>query len=319
MTWIKKSNVKNCTSYSKLIVKSIIEKAPLRIDNIPEDLIAYAKKNKVLYLIGSYDKRIRNLREWCKLNRKRKEQYKTIVEVVQLAKDLGLKILIVKTLKPFNYVPDDIDILTIEEEDLQTIMKYLIQKGFIIHKKGTPEITLRKTMSGITIYLDAHIKMGAGSYEYIDKWYLWKRRAYKRIINEDIPVPGEVDEILITAAHAVMKELRITLADVIHIISSNKHIIGEARLQSARIGLLHAFNTLLRTAYVLLAYTFNLGINREHLYLKFPMRVPMISILRSYKENLIYRLTRQGSKPLNELIRIPTLRGPAALLRYIGL
>ena len=311
---------KNRHSYTKIVIESIIRRKPLAENNISQDLIDFAKVNKVLFLLGHYNDRIRKTNEWVMLNRRYREQLRSIVDVIDLAERLGIDILIVKTLKPFRYAPDDIDILVIEESNLYMFLNHLRKQGYIVHKKGTPEVTLRKIINNIIIDLDIHAKMGAGPYEYIDRHYLWRRRIYKNIYNRKIPVPNEVDELLITAAHAIMKEFMILLADVIHVLSLNKLIIKEAKKQSAIIGLSQALRSLLTLSYNSIKYFLHCGYLDKHIqYLNFPVKVPLQTIISSYRENFMFRLRTQRLKPISELIRMPTLKGTSTLLRYIGL
>jgi len=310
---------KFCPFCAKLIIESIVERKPLKINHIPPDLIYFAKVNKVLFLLGHYDDRIRKTSEWIVIDKRCREQLKTIIEVVELAEKLGIEILIVKTLKPFRYAPDDIDILVIEENNLCMLLDSLRKRGYILHKKGTPEVTLRKIVNGIIIDLDVHTKMGAGSYEYIDKHYLWKRRIYKNVSDRKITTPNEVDELLITAAHAVMKELMIRLADVAHVLFLDKSIIEKARQQSMIIGLSRALKALITISYSSIRYSSCYNHLNKLLYSSFPVKVSLQTIISSYQENFMYRLRTHGLKPVSELIKMPTLKGTSTLLKYIGL
>ena len=308
--------------YTKLIIESIISRKPLRISYVSRDLIRFARMNKVLYLLGYYDKRIRDSRVWLMLNKRCKEQRRVIIEIAQIAESLGVDILIVKTLKPFKYAPDDIDILVINNEDHSVFINSLLKRGYILHKKGTPEVTLRRLVNGIIIDLDIHVKMGAGPYEYIDKHYLWKRRIYKELDSMKIPVPNDVDELLIMSAHAIMKEFMITIADITHILFLDGTMIMKAKKQSTYIGLSQALQTILR----LTDRIINLQCKdkacpvREYEYqIEFPVKVPITTIICTYLENLKYRLKIHGLRPINELMKAPSSKGTKTILRYLGI
>ena len=284
------------------------------------DLLNYARINKVLYVLGLYDKRLRNTPYWRELGRRRVEQHKSIIEVVDIAENLGLRILIVKTLKPFPYVPDDVDILVLDN-DINQLVTVLRQKGYQLLKIGTPEVTLRKIVNGTFVDLDIHIEMGAGPYKYISKQYLWRRHTYKILSDRKVPVPNDVDELLITIAHSVLKEFSINLADIFHIIFTDRETLSLAYHQSTQIGLSKAFKFASNIAVkVIKSISKNTkdSLKRELLSL-FPMRVHPLVIASSYVENVSYRLRFDGIKPFKELIKAPSSRGIANILRYVGL
>lgn len=304
--------------YSKLVVEALIKKKPLKIDYIPIDLIKFAKINKVLYLLGLYDERIQHFLEWQELEARRKEQRKAMAEVATIAEEHHIDLMVVKTIKPFEYVPDDIDILIINNDTLNTFINKLLRKGYFLRKKGTPEITLRKVIGNTFVDLDIHTKMGAGTYEYIDKYYLWRRRTYTVINDTKIIIPNMIDEFLITVAHAIIKELILIIADTLHVISLNKRMREEALKQAQKIGLYRA------TKFIINIANKTLSIIPRNLYnhldtIIYPYHVPMPIITSVYIENIIHRLKVHGITPLKEIVKIPSSKGIAILLRYLGL
>lgn len=306
-------------NYAKIICESIVKKEPLKVSILDSELIDYAIKNKVLYLLGFYDERIRNLQIWRDLDTRYREQLKTIIELMDVSRKLEINIIIVKTLKPFPYAPDDIDVLVINNKHLRKLVNYLMNRGYFILKKGTPEITIRKIIGRISIDLDIHTKMGAGPYEYIDKYYLWRRRSCKRIDSTCVITPNPVDEFLIAAAHAVMKELSINIADTVHVLSLDRNLLASIRKQAETIGLLNAVESFI---YLSIASIFRIlvGDNKWKIRIDdFPIKVPWYMIMKSYLENISYRLRVQYTNPLRELFKIPSSRGISVILRYLGL
>lgn len=306
------------TLYSKIIIESLVMRKPLKTDHISIDLIRFAKMNKVLYLLGLYDKRIQRFPEWQELKARREEQKKAMIEVATIAEEHHIDLMVVKTIKPFEYVPDDIDVLVINDDTLDTFTNELLRRGYFLRKKGTPEVTLRKVVGNTFVDLDIHTKLGAGTYEYIDKRYLWKRRTYTLLISDmKVATPNMIDEFLITVAHAIMKELSLTIADILHAISLNKTIREEAIEQARKVGLLKATKFLINVANKTLnvvrrSYDLSNKITNPH-------RVPVPVIIDAYIENITYRLKTQGLAPLIEIVKIPSSKGIATLLRYIGL
>jgi len=309
-------------TYETYIIRSIVSRKPIELEYIPETLIGQAKKNKVLYVLGLNDSRIRKTEAWMELEMRRIVQRKSIIEASELAEKLGIRILVIKTLKPFNYVPDDVDILVIDDEDLRSFVNALLKRGYFIRKKGTSEITLRRIVSNTFVDLDIHTKMGAGPYEYLDKYYLWQRRVYRKLDGESIATPNDVDELLITVAHAILKEFTVTLADIMHVISSasfDRKVIYEATLQAKHVGLSKSLRYLLNLAYQTYVYSFKIRKQCRVDAPNFPHKVPILVIINAYLENLRHRFKMQGLKPIKELLKAPSSKGIATLLRYVGI
>jgi len=302
--------------FSSFIVRSIILRKRLDLEYVPMGLVKLAKINKVLYLLGLYDERLQQFWEWRELYMRLREQRKAIAEVAMLATEAHVDLMIVKTIKPFEYVPDDVDVLIINEEDVEILVSKLLTKGYFLRKKGTPEVTLQKVVGNAFVDIDIHHKMGAGYYEYIDKHYLWRRREYVVIDAVKVAKPNVVDEVLITSSHAVMKELVITIADILHVFFLDKATIEEAMKQSKRIGLATAFGFLSKVASTTISSALR---SREQKLFKYPLHVPPYMVFSAYIENLEYRLKTCGVTPLVELMKAPSSKGIAALLRYAGL
>jgi len=308
--------------YETYIIRSLVLRKPIELDRIPKTLVEQARKNKVLYALGLYDARILKTGTWLELEKRRNAQIRSIIEVMNFAEKLRIRLLIVKTLKPFEYVPDDVDILIIDDEHLQIFVDALLKQGYFVRKKGTPEVTLRKVDGGTFVDLDIHTKMGAGPYEYIDKHYLWRRRVYGRLGDEDVITPNDIDELLIAAAHAILKEFTVTLADIIHIVSLiflNKRIVYEAISQARYTGLLKPLGYLLSLAYQTLAYSLKELKQHGITTPKFPCKVPMTVVASAYLENLRYKLKVRRLRPIKELLKIPSSKGIGTLLRHVGL
>lgn len=301
--------------YEAYIIRSLVLKKPIELERIPEALIDYARKCKVLYALGFYDNHIRKTNMWHRLNKRDKVHAETMASISELAEKLGIRFLIVKTLKFPGYTPDDIDVLIID--DPKPLIEELLKRGYFIRKIGTPEITLRTYVNNLYVDLDVHRRMAAGTYEYIDKYYLWSRRIYRKVMDVEVPTPNKIDELLITAAHAVLKELQITLSDIVHYMYHIVHtscFVRSVIRQAHTLGLgkpvsllTHLSKSLLRSALL----------DKDVLELKFPVKVPPQSLLGGYIENIKFRVCRQGLKPLSEFFRFPSSKGISRLLEYI--
>ncbi|MGC9080000.1 MAG: hypothetical protein ACP5G1_04650, partial [Nanopusillaceae archaeon] len=273
-------------------------------------------------LIGLYNTQIAQTSLWQELSRRRTAQVSSIVETVEIADKLGVELLVVKTLKPFLYVPDDIDILVIDDEKIDYLIEYLRKKGYFIRKIGTPEITMRKLTNKTYVDLDIHTKMAAGPYVYIDKYYLWKRHIYKTVLDRKIPTPNDVDEILITVGHGIMKEFHLLLADIFHLLSITPEMHQEARLQAEKIGLSTPYKYTMRVATSFINHVVSEVSRPKQLgnaLFGFPRKVPLAIIIKSYLENLNYRVKKEHTTPIKQLIKAPSSKGIGILLRYLGI
>jgi len=302
--------------YVNLIIRSLVLRKPLNVGYVESEIISIAKINKVLYQLGLYDERIRQYNEWQELHRRRLEQRRAIAEIATIAETKRIDLMIVKTLKPFDYVPDDVDVLVIDENSIGDLVQELMRRGYRIRKIGTPEITLRRIVNRTFVDVDVHDKLGAGFYEYIDKHYLWRRRETVEVDEARIAKPNPVDELLITAAHAVLKELKVILADVLHVVASSKDaVLREALRQAERVGLSRALRFLEKVS----ALALQISEGECEIGLKFPLNVPPHVVFMAYLENLKHRVEIEGMKPLKELAKAPSSKGIGTLLRYVGL
>jgi len=180
---------------------------------IKQGLIA----NKILYLAGLYNRDLQRSEEWQERERRRRLQSISIGEVVEVAEKFGIRYLIVKTFKLFPYVPDDIDILLLDFNQRDLLIKELLQRGYFIRKVGTPEITLRKVANNTYVDLDIHHKMAAGNYVYYDSEILWRNRRKMHLNDYEVYTTSQQDECILTIAHALMKEFEILLSDFLQV------------------------------------------------------------------------------------------------------
>ena len=133
----------------------------------------------------------------------------------------------------------------------------------------------------------------------------------------EVPTPNEIDELLITAAHAILKEIRITLSDIIHYMYYIVHtpsIVKSVITQAYTLGLGKPVSLLVHLSKSLLG---SVLLSKNVLELEFPVKVSFQSLLEGYLENIKFRLRKQGLRPLSELLRLPSSKGIPVLLEYI--
>ena len=142
------------------------------------------------------------------------EVYHSILkEIANAASKANLKFLVFKTLKPFPYLVSDLDILLPTTNSFYAFTDILQKQGFRIMSSSSHVKILEKNLNGKSYSVDVHNRITAGGLEYIDKSHLWHDRKIYRFRGEEIYVPSPEWELVIIAAHSVLKEFTISLAD----------------------------------------------------------------------------------------------------------
>jgi hypothetical protein len=286
----------------KLSWETFLEILAGEMESCDERLVRALLANKVLYLAGLRNRRLRETAEWRELNARRKAQLEAIAELAEVAEDAGLKIMVVKTFKLFPYVPDDVDVLLVDGER-EELASRLLEKGYFLRSIGTPELTLRKIVDGTYVDLDIHHKLAAGEYRYVDNSKLWSNRRIVEVNGAKVPAPSWEDECAITVAHAVMKEFKILVADALQfLLCLRKGCLEEGRLKE--LGLSRAYEIFARAQARVLSGKARL-----------PYRLPLAAVGLAYASNLATRLKREGVRPLAELAVFPRAKGIATLFR----
>ncbi len=292
------------------VVGSLVSMESIPLDHIPYELVLYAKKNKVLYQLGLFDDRVKSFWEWRELDRRWKAQLDALKSVSRLTSE-GVEVLVIKTFKSFNYVPDDIDLLVINKDDMGYVIEYFKKQGFSLLKKGTPEITLRKLYRGTFVDLDIHDCVAAGHYRYMDNNFLWRYRTRYCIDDIEVYTASPCVDLALVAGHSVLKELYILLSDIYHVYRlwiTKRQVVERAIVLSKRIGLYKPLSILINEMY-------RVFFRREKLV--YPYKIPYQHIIASYIENLEYRIGREGLSPVKELLLTPGSKGIKLLFKYI--
>ena len=137
-----------------------------------------------------------------------------IGDLIELSEKYDLQLIIFKTLKPFSYDPDDVDILVFNDQDMDILVRELKKGGFILLKKGTPEITFRKIYPNTYVDLDVHTELSIGYLNLFDKNLIRRETIHKLVdVNgETIKVPTLSDrlEIVREAAYTLLKDFSLS-------------------------------------------------------------------------------------------------------------
>jgi len=259
-------------------------------------------RNKVLYFAGLVNVTIRNSNEWQELARRRNLQLQALREFAEIAEKIGLQYVVIKTFKLFPYVPDDVDILVLNNDAWNDLILELIAKGYYIRSIGTSEMTVRKVRFFTYVDLDLHHKVAAGEYVYHNNDNLWHNRRELEIGDVKIPVASWEDECLLTISHAVMKEFEVLASDLLQVLLGQRK--GYIKLDYFHEnGHLETYRVFIRSQRRIISKGLCL-----------PYRIPIWEVLHAYVHHLNHRLKRESFSPLKELIQFPKARGIKKLL-----
>lgn len=157
--------------------------------------------NEAELLMESYEKR-------------RRMQIDAVELLIDMSDKLGTDMLFFKTFRPFNYIPDDVDVLLRDEKDLKPLITKLKEKGYFILKVGTPEIVLRKVGKDAYVDLDIHNRLAVGHFDIFRVERLWQEHACEAIkIGDGYEVLklSENYEIVREAAYSLLKDFTLSI------------------------------------------------------------------------------------------------------------
>jgi hypothetical protein len=200
------------------------DKGILYDEKLLSEAIAIAKKNKVFlaFYIGLSDLHLRvpnYAKKMAQKEFKRKTLYEeALAEIAGAAEHENIKFMVFKSIKPFPYVGDDIDIFVPSNDEFKAFIKLLRNLGYRSLGRGPPEETVAKKVQGFSIMVDVHRAFSASYIPYVNGSRVWRRKVKHKFNGFDIFVPSMEDEILILVGHSLLKEFRLNLAEFFNII-----------------------------------------------------------------------------------------------------
>jgi len=279
-----------------------------------ESIVKIARANKVLYQLGELFPEVQKSSEWLEVSKRRVAQMEELMRFNEAANEVGLRYVVVKTFRFPGYVPDDIDILVHPNSRhlIWDLISILINRYvYFLRSKGTTEVTIRKPVHETYVDFDVHADLGAGPYVYLDAWVVFENSVSIELRGESIPAVNQKFEFIICAAHAIMKEFELTLADILtflHLYTSIKE--AEILKVAKNTGLKNATHAFWRLSQSLAEDIF-LGKN-----ITMPYRIPLYLTIPAYIENAACRMRFSGFKPLKDLLSFPRAKG---IKKLIGL
>lgn len=279
-----------------------------------ESIIKIARANKVLYQLGQLFPEVQKSSEWLEVSKRCVAQMEELMKFNKTANEVGLRYIVVKTFRFPGYVPDDIDILVHPDSGhlIWDLISVLIERyGYFLRSRGTTEMTIRKTMHETYVDFDVHVDLGAGPYTYLDARVVFENSTSIKLRSENIPTVNQKLEFIICAAHAVMKEFELTLADVLTFLHLYSSIKGAEILEIAKdLGLMNATCAFWRLSQFLAE---NILLGKS---IMLPFRIPLHFTVLAYVENTIYKMKFSGFKPFKDLLSFPRAKG---IKKLIGL
>lgn len=128
----------------------------------------------------------------------------------------------------------DIDILIINDNDMENVEKALKQIGYEpVYDAERYRRGYFKILNGIKIGVDLHLEISWRGIVYLKKEEIFKNKVEREINGVKIPVPSPEYELLISAAHSIFKDNKITLFDVLYIHSIIKE--NDINMESVKV------------------------------------------------------------------------------------
>lgn len=293
-------------------------------------LVYYNRLKNKLNLNSELPQELTNLAKWYeKRNFLQKEELKNVIDA---SNKKGIDFMVIKTIKPFVYTPDDIDIL-LPRKNFKDFINLLKEKGYRLIKEGIPEVTMSKTVDGVIIDFDVHHMISASYIKYIDINRVWNNKIESKIDDYYVYIPSIEDDITISIGHSVLKELNMLYSDFYYAIYYlNKHKIESALDNIRNEGLDFAYMVYMITANVLhsihfgVSYNFPTLLDKNYKLLEsdisnkpvLPYAYPFKFIVDSYKYKIWSEVKKGNISILKQVVRFPFAKGGDIFYRYIS-
>lgn len=155
---------------------------------------------------------------------------------------IGIDYCFFKTIKPFPYVPSDVDVLFWSRDDLQKAVNSLCTEGCKVLDGDAYGVTMFSPRHNLNI--DLTMQIAVSGLLYVNKSLLIDQiteTKYDDIMIRTLSPPADL---LVVVAHSVFKEQMFTLSDYYNIIILKQHWKDAQRL-AKKLHLSHAFKTVL--------------------------------------------------------------------------
>jgi hypothetical protein len=236
--------------------------------------------------------------------------------------DGGVDAAVIKTIGGFPKDISDIDVLIALREDLEKVSHIMNKMGYYLGKRGLEQDLWRRVVDGVVVDVEIHTSIAAADYEYYPKKLVFERA----VLLNDVKVPSPIDSVLITASHMIMKDLYITLSDILELevtlekyIGDEKVLLDEAKRLGLEIPLLSMlyYSSIMNPRISHRIFTWQ-KIASSVTLRKYYARPMPSTIALSYLHSIISKVGREPLREiLGEVVSLPRSKGIDAFVYYI--
>jgi hypothetical protein len=271
-----------------------------------------------------------------KYRRRREKQIEAAKLLTDIQEKYGVELMFFKTFHPFKYVPDDVDLLLRDENNLNFLIEILKERGFFVHNVGTPEMGMRKLEGGSYVDLDIHKRLAVGSLEIFDAENLWRSHAYETFELEDgyavRTLSGDY-EVVREAAYSLLKDFKLSIAGLYLAVNAMKNRdLATVKKIAAEQNLKVPLQLYLHVAYRAACQLFGAEAKKTLLYeengdvpfpnnvcgnITVPYQFPIPAIVFSYLSKAALEVERNKNLGvIGQVIKQPASKGISVLLDY---
>ena len=310
-------------------------------ENFLHQAMEYAFKKKVfpLFYEGCLKNQINLTKEaqdlMAQFRLRREKQIEAAKLLVDIQEQYGIELFFFKTFRPFNYIPDDIDLLLRDEGSINFLIDILKKEGYFVYNVGTPEVGLRKIEDGVFVDLDVHKHLAVGSLDLFNVESLWGNRAFEIVDLGDgykILKLSEDYEVVREAAYSLLKDFNLSIAGLYLGINAlaNRNIAATEKIAYEHNFTLH-LRLYLDAVYSAACRLFGSEADKQlryrrkdtHFLLKLnrnftvPYPYPVPAIVYAYMSKAILEINRsKNTAVIPQIMKQPASKGVSVLLNY---
>lgn len=207
----------------------------------PSPLFELARQNKIPLL---FLQKIDSLKEKKQEYEEKLHNFLALLRrVADIFRREELDYALFKTLKPFSYVPTDIDVLVRTKKEFLTACRILQDAGLDVLEKEHYEMTLYSSQFGVNV--DLYLAINVVDFTYLHKERLLQHTYVETINGNEFRTLKPYAELIAVATHSLYKEQLFTLNDFYTFLSYQTYIPQAESLAKATHSV-QAFHTILR-------------------------------------------------------------------------